>query len=664
MRQLHERNSDIAVLAQLFPDIKVEVFRELLVRFDGNSRLDVCVHELLRHKSEWVKGRWRDPDSATTTSASTGPGVPGGLTAQISDDELFRSEEYKQAVKTALSQEFRSLSGSTISGVLAEVNYAYIQARPTLQELSRKTWRATLGAFNPFRKKKKAQDGHPFLVWQQTTAGEEVPVMKKTGCAELDQELHDIFVFPILEKRREEQESLDLKAAEELNEAEARDAEALYECCCCLSDATFEQIATCSAASHVACFTCIQRTLHHAVFGQGWSRSVDPEKSTLRCLAPLQTGACDGSLGHAIVRRAVHAEKAGSELYRKFEDRLASDALLKSQLKLIRCPFCTYAEVDPVFHPPPEGIVWRFRSANLIHVIIAAIVLLDLIPLLLVSCLGFMLLYPLSVADMFAASLRKICIKTRNKRFACSNPSCRRLSCITCRKTWTDPHQCYEPLLLSLRNTIESARTAAIKRTCPRCGLSFVKSSGCNKLTCVCGYSMCYLCRKALGPRLQGETRQRRARAPAQVDGENGQDEYGLEDGAQEETEGYKHFCEHFRPNAGSRCTQCTKCDLYQVEDEDAVAQRAAEKAEREWRIRQGLLDSPLPTDLGAVHAGYCVPGAQSQRYRWKAPGGKWTLEGILRFWTRDVWRDGRWRAEVQGLVDQVVERLVVVVDV
>ena len=101
---------------------------------------------------------------------------------------------------------------------------------------------------------------------------------------------------------------------------------------------------------------------------------------------------------------------------------------------------------------------------------------------------------------------------------------------MSCSKAWTDIHICHESSLLALRTQVELAMSLAIKRTCPRCNISFVKSSGCNKLTCVCGYQMCYVCRKDIG---------------------NG--------------EGYRHFCEHFRPNGGRGCTECSKCDLCRV---------------------------------------------------------------------------------------------------
>lgn len=733
------------MLAQLFPDVKIEVFRELLVRFDGKSRLHVCVEQLLRYRAEWVKGRWNVPELDAKASGGGGvDGAPGrGAMAVdgngdahgrrrrwIPHEELFQSEEYKAAVKSALSLEFRVLSRSAIDAVLAEVNFSYARARPTLQELSRKSWRVTFGNIFPF-KRKKERDDHPLLSWERLPDGELMPRLKETGCSELNRELHDTYLAPLLARRKEEQEATGLKLAEELNKFEAEAAEALYECDCCLSDVTFEQISTCSVNSHIICFHCIQRTIHESLFGQGWSRSIDHEKSTLRCLAPMSEGICEGTLDPAIVKRAILAEKTGAETYQKFEDRLVSECLLKSQLKLIRCPSCGYAEVDPVYHPSAKGLTWRFRRGSLLPTIATIIFVLDLIPLLIIPVLYFLLFNPSMISTILSSSLRNICLKTRHQRFTCSNPACSSDSCITCHKPWQDPHRCHEPLLQSLRTTVEAARTAAIKRTCPRCGLSFVKSSGCNKLTCVCGYSMCYICRKALGPplRVAGANNilvVRPPRQPAQpqnrrpchdilqINGENAPfddydldgnlimnmpaDENGHDDdeynnhnnnnnetnpAEDEEPEGYKHFCEHFRANPGSRCTECTKCDLYLTEDEEAVARRAGERAERQWRIRQGLLNSSslssqgvtLPSDAlaklydmssgsrsrGGVpqYPGYRSPVAGPLDWNWQLDASDWRRQ--WKFWMRDIWRNGRWKGEGQYMIDMLLEKIVVV---
>lgn len=674
-REQEELNTALETLARVFPDVKVEVFREMLVRFDGDSRLEVCVEQLLRYKKEWVAGRWNVPDPG----AAEHPEEPQQQ-QEVRDvenldvdlvpaEERFRTDEYKLAVRTVLAKEFTSLSRSTVDAVLAEVNFCYHRARPMLRDLSQKTWRATFNNLFPTFKRKKARerDEHPLLVWQQqqqrqTDGDPAIPRLKETGCEELDRELHEALLAPLLRQRQANQEGRDLQLATQLNENEAKAAEAMYECECCLADVTFEQISSCCAASHIICYECIQRTVHEALFGQGWNKSVDTERSTLKCLAPLARGSCEGSLHPEIVNRAILLDKAGLETHRKFEDRLASEALLRSRFKLIRCPFCSYAEVDPVYHPSVRGVQWRFRQEGTLLTILMTLLLIDLICLLAIPTIILWLQDSATIPTILHNSLLNLCLKVRPKRFTCAHPSCRRSSCMTCQKPWRDPHVCHEPLLLDLRATVEAARTAAIKRTCPRCGLSFIKSSGCNKLTCVCGYSMCYLCRKALGPPLEPALPQqprRRRPPPLEADDEN----TNAEEDDQEEPEGYRHFCEHFRINPGSRCTECTKCDLYQAEDEDSVARRAGERAEREWRVRQGITSGVVPPGVGNrnINHDYLMSGEGKRTSNpkvWDMVLGNW------RYWAFGMWWDGQWKLEGQALVDYVVEWIVVIEEV
>jgi hypothetical protein len=683
-REQDELNAALETLARVFPDVRIEVFRELLVRFDGESRLQVCVDQLLRHKDKWVSGRWnisagqgKGEDGDTGDHDARGRRVRDDADEDclVPSEERFRSDQYKAAVRVTLSKEYSSLSKSVVEAVLAEMNFSYARARPILRELSRRTWRATFNSILPSFRRKKDREEHPLVVFQRSPDGEISLRLKETGCAELDAELHAAFVAPLLQQRREEQELGDFRFAASLNEKEARAADALYECECCFGDVTFEEIATCSADAHVICYHCIQRTTHEALFGQGWGKSVDLERSTLKCLAPLSIGSCDGCLHPQAVRQAILQETAGIETSRKFEDRLASEALLKSQLKLIRCPFCSYAEADPVYHSSGREIGWRIRrDGETIPTILMIFLILDLVPILIIPFFVLLILDPSSLTAIFDTAIRHLCLKVRPKRFTCANPLCQRISCITCQKSWRDPHVCHEPLLTDLRATVEAARTAAVKRTCPRCNLSFVKSSGCNKLTCVCGYSMCYLCRKALGPPLQPARRDRRRPRDLDIYDGPGDDLDGavmndMSDDEFEEPQGYKHFCEHFRINPGSRCTECSKCDLYKAEDEEGVARRAGEKAEREWHLRHGVATSSseasaiglrnVNQDLSAGAEGPIARRVSTALWDLNLPARKpWT------YWLGDVWMDGRWKLEGQVLVDWIVERVVVIDDV
>lgn len=73
------------------------------------------------------------------------------------------------------------------------------------------------------------------------------------------------------------------------------------------------------------------------------------------------------------------------------------------------------------------------------------------------------------------------------------------LSSRNCHEESHVPLRCEEverPKDLKIRTEIEEKMTEALVRTCPKCGKKFVKTDGCNKMTCTCGAVMCYLCRK------------------------------------------------------------------------------------------------------------------------------------------------------------------------
>lgn len=82
---------------------------------------------------------------------------------------------------------------------------------------------------------------------------------------------------------------------------------------------------------------------------------------------------------------------------------------------------------------------------------------------------------------------------------------------------------------------MEEAISAALIRKCPQCSRKFIKSDGCNKITCGCGAKVCYLCSQRIN--------------------------------------GYEHFCQT------PHCThqQCKKCPLHTNDGEDnARAMREA----------------------------------------------------------------------------------------
>ncbi|ETN47138.1 uncharacterized protein HMPREF1541_01328 [Cyphellophora europaea CBS 101466] len=538
-------NKDLHILAGFFPDVQIEVIRELLNRFDGDSRLQICTEQLYRFKGEWAAGRQQNP-----------PRTPG---ADIPADQLFRAQAYIDATTRILTLEFRSSSKGSISAVLAEVNNSYSKARPILFNIANKTKWAMFTQAIGWKRKRTVEDA-PSVLFEKTHPESGPPQLNLSGNAALDAELEELFVKPALRQKADEQEIQDRGLAERLNETEATAAEALFECEVCYNDVPFENVSTCTTAEHNVCLDCVRRTLHEAIYGQGWHQSVSVEHGTLKCLS---TSDCDGRIPAFLVQRAILPQPSGPNTWATFEARLFEASVQTTDMSLVRCPFCSYAEAEkPLTHVTARSFRWSLRRPALPA--ITLILLMELIPAILFLLAPLLLFFPNYFRRLFYTAVAHIAHRNRRTRFTCLNDSCGRSSCLVCFKAWHDPHICHEPLIVSLRTSVEAARTAAVKRVCPRCGTAFVKSSGCNKLTCVCGYSMCYLCRANIG----------KAGAAGNAEG----------------AEGYRHFCEHFRPNAGRKCTECDKCDLYREEDEDEAVRRAGELAEQEWREREGMV--------------------------------------------------------------------------
>ena len=573
---LKDLNVSLASLVEIFPDVEPEIFREMLLSISEESRVQVVMEHLLQRKKngKWIRGPYktlRKERVAKVTEANGDKSIPR-LDTALPIEMTFRSDEYKKAVKQVFYQEFRALSHSTIKGVMAEQNHSYTTSRPILQHLSTKTLRYNLASLWARRTPSALPADHPSVTWPTGSVdGISAPAVRRTGSAQLDQELYELFVEPIVVKQRHDLLTADHTYASQLNETQAQEADALFDCECCYGSVTFERMSFCDGDAHQLCFECVQRTVDQALYGQGWARTVDLEKSTVRCFAP-SAQECHACLPSDTVRCALSGGNETSDAWHEFQSRLASDALTKSRLPLQRCPFCTYAEVDetPALRLRSGKGIWRHvatRSSAATQIIplfcFAAMPFLTMPLLFMASFLWLIFQIFPSAAHTIEASWARVYTGRRGLKFHCRRPACRRVSCTRCTAQWRDSHTCFESERTSLRTTIESSATAAIKRTCPKCLLSFVKSSGCNKLVCNCGYTMCYVCRQEIG------------------------------------REGYGHFCQHFR-EAGGRCSGCDRCDLYIVEDEEGTIRRAAIQAEKDWLEREGK-SKDTDDKLGAV---------------------------------------------------------------
>lgn len=542
---LRELNTSLEALAAVFPDIQIEVFRELLSNFDGESRLALVANALLKNRVDWVKGRWKVVDKQEAAAAS------------LPKSDMFRSQEYIQAVRTLAVHEFRGLSKSTVNAVLAESNHSYLDARRTLVTLSSKSWRFTIQSLLLRRKPLTTGEAehHPLVVWRSTGQGSITPTVRTTGNAELDRELYDALIRPLKQKMKDDREVKDRILAVLLNNEEAEAASATHECACCFIDYSFEEFTSCSRDGHMICYKCVQSSIKEALFGQGWLSNINTDTGTLKCLA-VDGGGCAGHISSDDIHRAFMEEKSGADILHKLDQRLAEHSLVASKVPLIHCPFCNYAEIDDIYLPSREARL-RFKLRNLYNLVVISIVIGALIVISPFALVAALICVAVSVEqhmwrDIGAEwnkAVHRHCRRRRGLRFSCQNPKCARVSCLSCHKAWTDIHVCNESSLVALRTQVEQAMSMAIKRVCPRCNTSFVKNAGCNKLTCPCGYKMCYVCRADLSD------------------------------------EGYRHFCDHFRPDGDPRpCTQCDRCNLWESEDIDTVLREAREVAEKKWR--------------------------------------------------------------------------------
>lgn len=90
-----------------------------------------------------------------------------------------------------------------------------------------------------------------------------------------------------------------------------------------------------------------------------------------------------------------------------------------------------------------------------------------------------------------------------SKIFKCLNPECMKETCRSCKELNHVPLSCEELVKEDeARLKLEENMTKALVRTCYKCQKPFFKEEGCNKMTCMCGASMCYLC---LTPLKQGD---------------------------------------------------------------------------------------------------------------------------------------------------------------
>ncbi|KAJ1991889.1 hypothetical protein H4R33_001197 [Dimargaris cristalligena] len=505
------------------------------------------------------------------------------LCGHLDSKDYFRSPHYREGAYLRLLNAYPQLYKSTIRAVLAENRDDYPASFHQLATLSREEPNSTwlLDTFMRFFPSRPTVVDHPAMY-------------------QLDL-LRDLEVMSA--QTRAQQSERDAQLARDLNESEYTEQDQLISCGCCYFDLPFEELVGCTEG-HLCCRSCLARFVREFSFGQmapaanssSSSSSATPGPTGIQCIGDSD---CSGTY-----TRGCLAAHLPAESFAQFNEALTQRALQVWQAQhprvpTARCPYCPYLEIrdrlagapapsvtSPAYWlagPRVLRILWVLVLATLARWALARAIGLVLrlvppplrFPAVYLGALWFTVV--LAIYTVFQLESQRILVVLRRAWNAastlpppahgfvqCKNPQCRKLTCPVCDKLLTPDHHCGESKKDVLKRYIEKAMDEAVKRTCPRCQLSFVKSDGCNKMTCRCGYIMCYVCRRDIAK------------------------------------ESYTHFCQHFRLIPGSRCTECDLCDLYKCDTETTERQRAADRARREFL--QALGSANLGTDTLTEH--------------------------------------------------------------
>lgn len=497
------KNFYLDSISELFPDCDLTYLRELISSLPHNI-LYSSIESLLLQNNKYP----RRPHFG-----------------RIDKTEYFKTEPYKKGGYFRLLNLFPKIPKSSIKAVLAETNYNFIETYDRLSQLAiRHNWVSTLLSY--FNTRKPQEDPSMYTL-------------------ELLEELS------LLENRGKETNKLDsdLALAQDLNNLQYEEENQTISCGCCYLSFSFEELCQC-IEGHLFCRGCVNRYVSEAVFGQ----SNFKEKGCILC---IDTNGCIGTISDQELSRVLEPE-----LFSSYQNAIFELYVDRSSLNLVRCPFCRYVEVDQ--EASFRNLKWRsylFFGVTLLALRRILVPWRSLVRLLIplqslflaLSIVGLLELSSYNFAEKHPTWSPKFILKPPSCSFLqCRSPECGKFSCRLCFQQCLPSHKCLENEKDDLRLKIEQAMAEAVKRTCPDCNLSFTKLDGCNKMTCRCGYIMCYLCRQGIKDVLYG------------------------------------HFCDHFRCVPGESCRQCNKCDLYKDPNDDAAMAKAARKAKKQF-----LLDHP-----------------------------------------------------------------------
>ncbi|CAG8534185.1 9623_t:CDS:2 [Diversispora eburnea] len=419
---VNAKNIFLKQLNEIFPDCDVSFLREKICNLDNNH-----VQQVIDTLLDMEKNSKNYPRRLNTSV--------------IENWEFIRSPEYNKAVRYRLYNDFPDIWKSTIKAVLAENNFDYRRSFSKLKDFSSQNWWNSI--FNVFKRK----------------------VYKEFDDSELEEDIKKILTVQLEQQTKE-----DYEVAKQVNFSEYTNNDQLITCGCCYGDYTFEDLIGCSEG-HLFCKECINHLVQEGLYGQGSLRG-----KRINC---IESDGCDGYITDDQLKITL-----SSEVFKNYLELVIEHSLKQANLILVQCPFCSYCEVD-------DDDPFRNLKSSKTIIMIASIPL-ALLPLFtsfenIMSFLNVaaIIVVPQIVLGMLGVLPIKSWIEDIDNIIR-RNPECSKSSCLTCNREHKPFHKCYEQEQDNLRLFVEKAMAEAVKRTCPKCHVSFTKADGCNKMTCRC----------------------------------------------------------------------------------------------------------------------------------------------------------------------------------
>jgi E3 ubiquitin-protein ligase RNF216 len=554
------KKTDMGHILEIFPDIQVEYAKKLLK--DMGGMLD-------RTLSVLSEGKY--PRRSDGTPASVGG---GGLTLTfkrppppkydyLAPSSFAPSTEYQEQANTQLLYDFPFLSCNGVTKMLKETGGHYSIARERILDsvMGKSVKKQAKGPVvasvvmvlpedeeeQYYTALKHVLAGGPLDTRQQSRLGKDNLLKKRRTISKMVTSITDEILKEEVSFARQKlsqwmasvEKKIQLKSAR----TRAQAAGTAIECTCCCEKVCVEEMTHCNAG-HMLCMDCLRSYAEHQIFGSG-NFGVDRETKK----PALDLKCCHGDGCNA-----------------SFPERFLQITLTEKALE-------KYNELQFSISVEKAGLKEEMRSVAVSLWIQA----LSFLLLCVARCPSKPSLTLPCLCPIFDHSSCPKCgfqahVPDTQMVFECPMSTCLFHSCRKCQQESHIPLRCEEVAKQKKQDEgrleVEEAITEAKIRTCPKCSARFIKSDGCNKMTCSCGAKVCYVCRKDIS------------------------------------NEGYQHFCQ--TPHCAH--ASCGKCILYSnAEEDDERAMReagitAAQRYEEQLRSENSTAAATTTTNHTGVH--------------------------------------------------------------